>query len=215
MAGDYYSELNVDGVTKDIYDKHAIHEDDFSEVLSQALIEANVKQAVLNAIFPVGAYYITANNDNPSTFLGGTWVKVEGKFLIGAGAEYAVNSEGGSADAIVPEHTHLTRASAAEAGSHNHTISGTAASAGSHRHGVYYSNFKETGSGTQHKAVGSSGSYAWSSTEGSHTHSISGSAAESGTHTHNVEVEVLSYGEDATGKNIPPYVAAYIWKRTA
>lgn len=40
----------------------------------------------LNKIFPVGAVYITYNNNNPGNFLGGTWVQFgQGRTLVGEG----------------------------------------------------------------------------------------------------------------------------------
>ena len=218
MAGDYYSVLNIDGVTKDIYDKHAIHEDDFNQAFSEALSQSAIKQALIDAIFPVGSYYITESDSNPSTFLGGTWERVVGRFIVGAGTGYANRSEGGYADAIVPEHSHTAGTTVEESGEHVHTISGTAASAGNHRHDVHYTTFKESGSGTQHKALASvegSNNYHWSGYGGTHAHDVSGSARAGGKHGHTATTEVFSAGETATGKNIPPYRAANIWRRTA
>lgn len=41
---------------------------------------------ITNMIFPVGAVYITYNNNNPGNFLGGTWVRFgKGQTLIGQG----------------------------------------------------------------------------------------------------------------------------------
>ena len=42
--------------------------------------------SIKNAMYPVGSVYITYNNTNPSTFLGGTWVQFgQGRTLIGQG----------------------------------------------------------------------------------------------------------------------------------
>lgn len=55
-------------------------------------------------LYPVGAIYITYNNNNPGNFLGGTWVRFgEGRTLIGQGTgndgstsmTFAANSSGG------------------------------------------------------------------------------------------------------------------------
>lgn len=41
---------------------------------------------LLNKIYPIGAVYITYNNNNPGNFLGGTWVQFgQGRTLIGQG----------------------------------------------------------------------------------------------------------------------------------
>ena len=204
-------ELEIDGVIGEVYDNDALHSEDIYDFLQIA----GVKAALLDMFFPIGKLWISDDPTNPSEIIGGTWEPIQERFILAVGSHYPVGSEDGSADAIVPEHTHLTNASISEAGSHTHNISGTAASAGSHRHGVYYVNFEETGSGTQHKAVGSSGNYVWSSTEGAHTHNVAGSAAAAGGHTHSVTVTVNSSGVDAIGKNMPPYHASYVWKRTA
>ena len=60
---------------------------------------------LLNKIYPVGAVYITYNNNNPGKFLGGTWVRFgEGRTLIGEGTgndgstsmSFTTGSEGGN-----------------------------------------------------------------------------------------------------------------------
>ena len=59
---------------------------------------------LLSKIYPVGAVYITYNNNNPGKFLGGTWVRFgEGRTLIGEGTgndgstsmSFTAASEGG------------------------------------------------------------------------------------------------------------------------
>lgn len=60
---------------------------------------------LLNKIYPVGAVYITYNNINPSTFLGGTWEQFgQGRTLIGEGTgndgstsmSFTANNTGGN-----------------------------------------------------------------------------------------------------------------------
>lgn len=66
-----------------------------------------------------------ASNDStsPASFIGGTWERVEGEFIMGASSAYPVGTTGGSAT-----HTQTT----AEMPSHSH--SGSTGSAGSHSH---------------------------------------------------------------------------------
>lgn len=61
---------------------------------------------VLDNVYPIGAVYISINSTSPSTLFGGTWTKVEGKFLLGASSSYPVGSTGGSKDAVVVAHSH-------------------------------------------------------------------------------------------------------------
>lgn len=65
----------------------------------------------LNAIYPVGSIYISTNNNSPQNFLGGTWERIEGRFLLGAGSGYNAGSTGGEATKTlttnnIPSHTH-------------------------------------------------------------------------------------------------------------
>lgn len=76
----------------------------------------------LNKLYPVGAVYITYNNNNPGNFLGGTWVQFgQGRTLVGEGTgndgstsmSFTSNSSGG-------EYFHaLTKD---EMPSHNHVL---------------------------------------------------------------------------------------------
>lgn len=223
-----YSKLSIDGVVGDIYDEEAIHEDDVLGVVVNVINTPEIRTLLLNIYHPVGSYYFTDRNVNPGTFLGGTWETVEGRFLIGASGNYPVNSIGGSADAVAVEHSHTGET--AVAGAHIHALTGTAASSGWHVHSGGGWNFlvyrgtrenEDVGaiSGSTHimsqikKGTGGWSNYANIPGDGSHTHSISGSASSAGEHVHAVTVGTA--GESGTGKNLPPYKAAYIWVRTA
>lgn len=56
----------------------------------------------LNKIFPVGAVYITYDNNNPGNFLGGTWEQFgQGRTLVGEGT----GNDGSTSIAIKPKYT--------------------------------------------------------------------------------------------------------------
>lgn len=108
---------------------------------------------LLNKIYPVGAVYITYNNINPSTFLGGTWEQFgQGRTLIGEGTgndgstsmSFTTNSSGG-------EYQH--KLTVDEMPSHNHSrdtyTSGSEATGyGLARHSVgFYDRVMVSGSG--------------------------------------------------------------------
>lgn len=57
---------------------------------------ANRKINLLNMIYPIGSIYLTVNNVDPSTIFGGTWKKIENRFLVGAGSGFAAGTTGGS-----------------------------------------------------------------------------------------------------------------------
>ena len=185
-----------------------------------------------------------ASNDptSPASFIGGTWERVEGKFIMGASSAYPVGTTGGSATHIqttaeMPSHSHS--GSTGSAGSHSHSAStdsagwhshsGTTDWAGSHTHDA---TIKSNGSsvGGSNGLVSSSGRYgdysgdkATITTEsaGSHTHSFSTNGT--GSHTHTVSIgdagahtHTVSIGSTGSGQAMSvlnPYYAVYIWVR--
>lgn len=50
------------------------------------------KTETINAVYPVGSIYMSVNSTNPSTLFGGTWARLEGRFLIGAGTNMRTNT---------------------------------------------------------------------------------------------------------------------------
>lgn len=175
----------------------------------------------LNAVYPVGSIYMSANGTSPATLFGGTWEQLKDRFLLAAGDSYAAGATGGSADAIVVSHTHT-----ADAHSHgfttdsagDHTHSGTANSAGAHTHKTGHKRVDAYGTG-EADAVHFSGAFdVTSSSAGAHSHGLTIGSA--GTHTHtgtteSASVTISATGSDGAGANMPPYTAVYVWKRTA
>ena len=76
--------------------------------------DGSIYSNFLLAAHPVGSIYQTISPENPSvTFGGGTWERIEGRFIMGASDTYPAGSTGGSA-------TH--RQTAKEVASHAHDI---------------------------------------------------------------------------------------------
>lgn len=143
---------------------------------------------VINIMYPVGSIYMSVNSVNPSTLFGGTWERIEDRFLLAGGNTFAVGSTGGSKDAEVVSHTH-------DLPSHKHSFSGgtkvwTTAS-GSTEPGAQIS-----GSGKYYAATAKD-DYKWLTT------------------TESAAPSIGATGIDGTDKNMPPYLAVYVWKRTA
>lgn len=154
--------------------------------MAYAFNDDKSKVELLDFFYPVGSIYETADNDFvPDEVWGGTWEKVQGRFLLGSSDSYDGGSTGGSADAVNVSHSHT--ASTDSKGSHNHNIlqmNGNTGYAGSAGTNMFYRNV----SGTK-------------TTEGA------------GAHTHTVTVN--SSGVSGTGKNMPPYLVVNIWKRVS
>lgn len=60
-------------------------------------IYQQVLAAVVERDHPVGSLYISENATSPAELYGGTWERIEGKFIMGAGDTYPAGSTGGSA----------------------------------------------------------------------------------------------------------------------
>lgn len=140
----------------------AVQDTDFvtAEGLAEAM--AGADSSALSA-YPVGSIYLSVSGASPSTLFGGTWERIQDRFLLCAGTAYAAGSTGGEA-----KHT-LT---VDEMPSHRHTVK-------------TYSSSGQTG-GCQPSGYGSSGS-----------------------------VNTGYSGGGAAHNNMPPYLAVYVWKRTA
>ena len=154
---------------------------------------------IINLVYPVGSIYISANNVNPSTFFGGTWEQIQGKFLLGVDNKHAIGSTGGKESYVaddMPTHTHTRgtmeitgnfhidpdigwcRASAAADGANAFSFSGSATRA--------------TGGGSGASGVTNDAYFVASRT-------WTGETSQSGTIT--------------TATIVPPYLTVSIWKR--
>ena len=88
---DHQHPIAIDAIYNAIYDK----------------LYQSISQSIKEADHPVDSLYFTMSNENPKiTFGFGEWVKIEGKFILGASSKYPLNSTGGSEDAVVVNHNH-------------------------------------------------------------------------------------------------------------
>lgn len=193
-------------------------------------IDASVDttQQILNMIYPVGSIYMSVNNVSPATFIGGTWTALTDRVLIGAGSSYTVNATGGTATTTLttsnmPAHTHVFTG--------NNT---STSSTGSHTHDWAY--MSHGGNTFQFFNADSSGG-SWvgdtqfmiaakrnqGETSGvnhilSTSNLMTGNPLiANGAHSHTITVTGAnsSVGSGASFSNLPPYLAVYMWKRTA
>lgn len=134
-------------------------------------VTVNNKQ-LIDLIYPVGSIYMSTNNSSPQSFFGGTWERIQDRFLLAAGGTYAAGGTGGSATHTLtvdemPRHYHVLKVA---------TSTSTASDA----------------------ALRASGVKAYSS-------------QQTETPTDNIK----EAGNTAAHNNMPPYLAVYVWKRTA
>ena len=146
-----------------------------------ALFAPIIKAAKL-AAWPVGSIYMSMVATNPGTLFGGTWVRMENRFLLGAGSGYAAGATGGEA-------THKL----------------TTSEMPSHRHDLF------------------SNTFAWGVTSGfASPVKVDTAIATAGYPTGNSLVtdqgasRFTNYsGSNNAHNNMPPYIAVYMWRRTA
>ena len=184
----------------------------YTEAETDALLALKVaRAALLDLVYPVGAIYMSVNAASPATLFGGTWERITGRFLLAA-------TDGGSSGA--------SQAAGRTGGEATHTL--TANQIPAHTHGsktlTGYAHSRRYGGTSQYDIIGVNGTsgivsvsgVTWS---GSHGQLSSGSTTVSGptvdrltvnaTHEHN------SVGGGQAHNNMPPYLAVYVWKRTA
>lgn len=68
---------------------------------------------LVDVVYPVGSIYMSVNSTSPATLFGGTWQKIEDKFLLASGTSYSNGATGGEAEhtltiAEMPTHHHKT-----------------------------------------------------------------------------------------------------------
>jgi hypothetical protein len=149
-------------------------------------------QAAMQAVYPVGSIYINAGvTTNPSVLLGfGTWEAFgAGRMIVGLNASDALfdtaEETGGSKDAIVVSHTHTATSTVTDPG-HSHTIQVDSGLGGASQPLIGSPNKQPTNSATSTATTGIT-----------------------------VATTNASTGSSGTNANLPPYIVARMWKRTA
>lgn len=158
----------------------------------------------LDDVYPVGSIYMSVNLVDPAALFGGTWERIQDKFLLSAGSTYQAGATGGQESVSytpagsatshtltideMPSHTHIQNA-------HHHATNG---------HVNYNTGY------TADSAKGSG--YRWGTSKVSSTQNETATNKNTGGgqgHTHGFA------GTQATITTMPPYLAVYVWKRTA
>jgi hypothetical protein len=75
--------------------------------LSAQGITPELASVILNNVYKVGAIYISTDSTSPASLFGGTWERIQDKFLLSAGSSYSAGSEGGNAT-----HSHTVKGQA-------------------------------------------------------------------------------------------------------
>ena len=95
----------------------------------------------VDAIYPIGAIYMSVDSTSPATLFGGTWEAIENTFLVAQGTNFTAGTSGGSSTITLqttnlPSHTHEVGAHAHGLNSHTHTGPSHTHTGPSHTHGL-------------------------------------------------------------------------------
>lgn len=127
--------------------------------------------------YPVGSIYMSLNATSPAALFGGTWERIQDRFLLAAGSGYAAGAAGGE-DVHELVNSELPYIGWLDALGYENAGSG---------YGVQIS-----------------------------SKNINLVAASSGTpHFGTLRYEINKAGSNNAHNNMPPYLAVYVWKRTA
>ena len=72
-------------------------------------------QTLDDLVFPVGFIYQSTSSTSPASLYGGSWERIQGRFLLGTSSSYSVSSTGGEAEHTLsinemPRHSHYVQA---------------------------------------------------------------------------------------------------------
>ena len=152
--------------------------------------------SLTNILFPVGAIYISVNNVNPGTFLGGTWASFgSGRTLVGVDAE---DTDFDTVEKTGGEKAHAL--SAGELPSHTH---GSASLTGTMQSVMF--DDADPISITGICSATTPRQRSWTGMSGDAVRNVTIDAS----HEH------AAVGNNEAHNNLQPYITCYFWKRTA
>lgn len=196
--------------------KNSSLKENISDILLSGNVSLNtIVSTILLASHPVGSYYWSDDPTDPGTLFGGTWERFVGKMLIGAAPEgtdwsslglshssggYWYYNVGGTRYRVDPGQTGGSAGHLHSTG--NHTL--TTGEIPAHRHS-FYINITH-GDGQMVTAEYINAGLAYGSCRRRYADSTETDGGSGGAHNH---------GDTGISSNLPPYQAAYCWKRTA
>lgn len=143
------------------------------------------------AAYPVGSIYMSVSGTSPATLFGGTWERISGRFLLAAtdggssGASQAAGRTGGEA-------THALTPNETATKNHSHTMN----------HGHFIAIVTNTAAGNARWGLTTTDA-AGVTRQGMVNYDYAGSTGGQ------------TAANGAAHNNMPPYLAVYVWKRTA
>ena len=207
--GEYVANVSTDGY--DISNKFIVEDMNWNNNPGYIYINNVVfnpvdkNLSIIDLIYPIGSIYMSVNNVNPNVLFGGRWEQLKDRFLLGSGDTYTGGSTGGSADAVVVKHNHTQNP-------HNHTQNAHSHSPGSGRSFMTAPTGSDWDEIAGSNVSGSGYHYLVTQDKKNYNVYVVGSGKATATNQQQTATNKES-GEDGTGKNMPPYLTVYMWKR--
>ena len=145
------------------------------------------KQEVFLAVHPVGSIFLSTSDVEPAGLYGGTWERIEGKFIMGASDTYPAGSTGGNV-------TH----------SHNYGVQAP----------YYYGTIVgEDGAAFKIADYSSDGSVSMASGYSSGTDTVKVNAQLIASYVDRICTLLKATAKVSYESSLPPYYSVYIWRR--
>ena len=153
-------------------------------------------RSLLDLTYPIGAVYISMSSTSPGNIFGGTWKKLEGRFLLGTSDNYGAGAQGGVTSRTLtvenlPAHSHRVKGDTASTNvGHDHSIPNI-----------------RTGQSGEYGAYAETWGYGTGSRDLYTDHTDI-------THIHRVDITSQTTGSGTAFSIMPPYLAVNMWRRT-
>ena len=191
----------------------------FSNYTGAQIDQFTNKAHFIDLIYPVGSIYMSVNNTSPATLFGGTWTQLQNQFLLGAGS---IGENNNSTWGEI-ENISLSYTAGDTGGSLTQTL--TENNCPIHQHTIYGFDSDEVVRGYGAMFLSSQGGsdnnivlyYTNNGTDTPKWYSgvFNKSFNNARTWSTNQDGETTSYGGTDAHNNVPPYIAVYMWERTA
>lgn len=209
---------SVDGVALDDTAPSTTSVYSSSKVMSEldaltTTLTTNLTTELLDRFYPIGCVVMSFDDMSDTQVIerygGTTWERIRERYLIAAGSSsHTAGSTGGSSTVTLttdnlPSHTHSYYRSNTSTGSTTLTVNQIP----SHSHKIWSTTNTQAQAGNNYGLVANNA-----------TANDSGSTGGSGSHSHTITRTSVASGNTGSGTAIniePPYIAVYMWRRTA
>lgn len=158
------------------------------------MICVNPAHTAALASYPVGSIYMSVNAASPETLFGGTWERIQGRFLFAADGNHLAGSTGGAENVTLTESQLPNLSGSIYAGAGNSGAEGDGWGAFRQGSGCFSTHMEmqygQPAPNCSAEFPSGSQSAAWAYAD-------------------------LKIGGGQSHTNMPPYLAVYVWKRTA